>query len=159
MKRIKTLLVIFLISFFVSGMTALNIPKKNEISIQEVAFGKKELLDLHNKERSRYGKSLFTIDEKLSSAAQKHAEWMAKNRILSHTGANRSSVKDRVGSGYIIYGENIAYGQRTEKDVVRAWMNSSGHRKNILNNYFKRIGFGYSKTSNGVIYWCVVFAA
>ena len=160
MKRIKTLSIIFLLSFFISGAIAFNAPQdlKNNL-IQEVVLNKKVILDLHNKERSRYNKSLFSIDENLSLAAQRHAEWMAKNKTLSHTGPDKSNVKDRVGQGYIIYGENIAYGQKTEKEVVRAWMNSKGHRKNIINNYFKYVGFGFSKSKDGTIYWCVVFGA
>lgn len=161
MRRIASLSIIFLLSFFIAGSATSKfhhaIKNLAHSSVQKVALNKKELLTIHNKERSKYNKSLFTIGNNLSLAAQKHADWMAKNKTLSHTGSNGSNLKDRVGQGYMIYGENIASGQKNEKEVIRAWMKSSGHRKNILNNYFKYVGFGISKSKDGTIYWCVVF--
>jgi uncharacterized protein YkwD len=54
-------------------------------------------------------------------------------------------------------GENIAMGQRTPKEVVTAWMNSPGHRGNILSTSFTEIGVGCAKNKNGVYYWTQMF--
>lgn len=54
-------------------------------------------------------------------------------------------------------GENIAYGQRTPQEVMRDWMNSPGHRSNILNGTYNQIGVGLGKNSRGVLYWTQMF--
>ena len=82
---------------------------------------------------------------------------MATRNNLSHTGKNGSSPSRRVGSGFGGVGENIAYGQSGYTEVTRSWMNSSGHRANILGGY-NAVGFGAAKAKNGRIYWCAVFA-
>ena len=55
------------------------------------------------------------------------------------------------------FGENIAYGQRSPEEVMRVWMNSSGHRANILNGSFNAIGVGHYQDSAGTDYWCQLF--
>lgn len=121
-----------------------------------------KLLDLHIRYRTENGNqdARLEINEKLMSAAQKHAEWMASNRTLSHKQGwlFGNTVSDRVEKenyNYRTVGENIAYGQKSPEEVMRAWMNSQGHRRNILGPY-KEIGFGIA-TNNGIKYWCVVF--
>ncbi len=100
-------------------------------------------------------------DAKLDAAAQGHAEWMAKNGKMSHTqGWFGSGPADRVtAAGYRWRGvaENVAYGQRSEKEVVTAWYNSSGHRRNMQGNY-RHTGIGFAYGKNGLIYWVTVFA-
>ncbi len=115
------------------------------------------LLITHNRERARNGRRAFVLDKRLTKAAQKHADWMATRNNLSHTGKNGSSPSRRVGSGFGGVGENIAYGQSGYTEVTRSWMNSSGHRANILGGY-NAVGFGAAKAKNGRIYWCAVFA-
>jgi uncharacterized protein YkwD len=115
------------------------------------------LLEMHNGERFKRGLCDLQIEAKLDLAAQKHADWMAANHKMSHTGAGRSSVGDRVGGGWQTWGENIAYGAGTERQVQQMWMNSSGHRANILNRSFNDVGIGIAATEDGVIYWCVDF--
>ena len=114
------------------------------------------LLNTHNRERQRNGRRPFILDKRLTAAAQKHADWMANNSNLSHTGKNGSSPSRRVGSGFNGIGENIAFGQSGYNEVTRDWMNSSGHRANILGGY-NTVGFGAAKGKNGRIYWCTVF--
>jgi uncharacterized protein YkwD len=117
------------------------------------------LLKLHNEARfaQRYGD--LQIDPFLDDAAQKHADWMAEHHNMSHTGAGRSDVGDRISKEYhwTMAGENIAYGQKSVEEVHKVWMNSRGHRANILNKGFMDIGIGITVADNGQIYWCVVF--
>tara|TARA_Y100001937_G_C7113538_1_gene329001 strand:- start:1437 stop:1913 length:477 start_codon:yes stop_codon:yes gene_type:complete len=115
------------------------------------------LLLTHNRERSRNGRRALVLDKRLTDAAQKHADWMANSNRLSHTGRNGSSPSRRVGSGFGVIGENIAYGQSGYGEVTRSWMNSGGHRSNILGGY-NAVGFGAAKSKSGRIYWCAVFS-
>jgi uncharacterized protein YkwD len=127
------------------------IPKQNieqkEIK-QEVSL---ILLNLHNKEREKKGLKIFSIDEGLMKYAQNHADKMISMNRLTHS--NISSLLAKY-DGYV--GENIAYGQKDEESVLKAWMNSYTHRSNILGSYSK-VGFGVAKKEDE-IYWCVVFA-
>ena len=63
----------------------------------------------------------------------------------------------KFGISYIAAGENIAYGQKTPSEVMNAWMNSSGHRANILNANFTEIGVGMVKKADGTPYWVQMF--
>lgn len=112
------------------------------------------VIDLHNEIRG----SDLIYDKDLEKAAQEHANWMAEHEKFSHRGKNGSSVTDRVTRSWRTIGENIAYGQRTEKSVMKDWMDSKGHRANILNENFKLIGVGIAASADGTIYWVVVFA-
>lgn len=116
-----------------------------------------ELLQLHNNIRNSY----LSLNDQLNLAAQKHAEWMAKNTILSHTGSNGSSFWNRIEKeGYKpkTGGENIAYGYDSAVSVFNGWMNSKGHKNNIMNDSFEEVGFGVSSFNNGPKYWCASFA-
>lgn len=115
------------------------------------------LLEEHNKIRQSRGLGTFEPDSRLEAAAQRHAEWMARHEKLSHTGEAGSNVSNRVSGGYRCLAENIAYGFKTENQVMQGWMNSYGHRRNILNKDLKHIGIGISESRSGVIFWCVVF--
>ncbi len=112
-----------------------------------------DLLSLHNDIRSRHGLQPLVEDKRLKDACIYHAEWMDKNRRMSHTGLGGSSHSDRARKfGYHgLVAENIAMCPCTDKDVVDMWYNSSGHKRNMLGN-FKYIGF--ARVGN---YWCVLF--
>ena len=104
-----------------------------------------EVLRLVNVERAKAGCGALTVDSRLAAAAGAHSADMAANKYFSHTGRNGSDVADRVeAAGYTwsSVGENIAKGQPTPAAVMQAWMNSSGHRANILNCRFRNIGIG-----------------
>jgi uncharacterized protein YkwD len=104
-----------------------------------------EVLRLVNAERARAGCRALTADSRLARAANAHSADMAANNYFSHTGRNGSDVSDRVeaaGYNWRSVGENIAKGQPTPAAVMRDWMNSSGHRANILNCGFRNIGIG-----------------
>lgn len=110
------------------------------------------LLELHNQERRQRGLNELAMDEYLNEYAQKHAEWMARKNSLTH-----SDVRTLMGK-YHVAGENIAWNQKDESEVVDGWMHSRGHRANILSKNFGKAGFGMSRNSNGQPYWCTVFA-
>ncbi len=109
------------------------------------------VLELTNQERTQAGLKPLVLDEKLSNVSQKHSEDMANNDFFSHTGSNGSSAVQRAQAEGYIYpyvGENIAAGYSTPEAVIAAWMNSPGHRKNILNPYYQEIGIGYYHLKN-----------
>ncbi|MGY0068956.1 sigma-70 family RNA polymerase sigma factor [Streptomyces sp. QTS137] len=103
-----------------------------------------EVLSLTNTERSRAGCSPVTLDDRLNKAAQLHSEDMSANDYFSHTGQNGSSFVDRVtAQGHPSPGaENIARGQSSAESVMESWMNSEGHRANILNCSLTTMGVG-----------------
>lgn len=119
-----------------------------------------ELLALHNLERSKKGVMPLAMNNKLNLAAQGHAQWMADNRKMSHdqNGQPFTSRLKAAGYNYQTAGENIAMGQPTPTAVVQAWMNSPGHRANILRAEFRDVGFGLAVNA-GMKYWCVDFGA
>lgn len=104
---------------------------------------------LHNKERGLKKIEQLEYDVKLEQFAQDWAEHMASRRRLRHS--------DLGFKGYSFKGENIAMGQRTEEEVLKSWMNSRGHRANILNSRYTHVGFGCARTQSGTLYWCACF--
>jgi uncharacterized protein YkwD len=111
----------------------------------EASGPKAEVLRIVNTERAKAGCGALTADNRLANAAQKHSADMAANDYFSHTSRNGDQMADRVdAAGYPWrgLGENIAKGQTTPASVMQAWMNSSGHRANILNCSFRNIGVG-----------------
>ncbi|GIJ38099.1 CAP domain-containing protein [Micromonospora andamanensis] len=119
-----------------------------------------EVVALVNAERAKAGCDALSIDDKLMTAAQRHSQDQADHRNMSHTGSDGSDPGeriDRVNYSWRTYGENVAWNQRTPAAVMDAWMNSDGHRANILNCSFTEIGVGVAN-SNGP-YWTQVFAA
>lgn len=113
---------------------------------------------LVNSERGKNGCAPLTVNAKLTQAAQAHSEDMATHRTMSHTGSDGSSPGERItaaGYSWSAYGENVAYGYNTPESVMTGWMNSPGHRANILNCAFKEIGVGYAQPGN---YWTQDFA-
>lgn len=102
-----------------------------------------EVVALVNKERSRLGLDALKADKKLTSVAGGHARDMYQKNYFSHTSLDGSSMGDRLKRAGVFYraaGENIARGQKTSVQVMQAWMASKGHRKNILNARYGRIG-------------------
>ncbi len=116
-----------------------------------------EVIRLVNIERAKYGLSALTEDWELSRVARYKSQDMKDKRYFSHTSPTYGSPFDMMrsfGLSYRTAGENIAMGQRTPQQVVNAWMNSSGHRANILNSSYKKIGVGYVASGN---YWTQMF--
>ncbi|MEU9738748.1 CAP domain-containing protein [Micromonospora chersina] len=114
----------------------------------------REVVDLVNQERAKAGCKALTVDDKLVLAAQRHSQDQADHKTMSHDGSDGSDVGDRldrVGYTWRSYGENVAWNQQSPAAVMDAWMNSPGHRANILNCSFTEIGVGVAR-SNGP-YW------
>ncbi|WP_328339149.1 CAP domain-containing protein [Micromonospora sp. NBC_00421] len=119
-----------------------------------------QVVDLVNAERAKAGCAAVTVDDKLTLAAQRHSQDQADHESMTHTGSDGSNAGqrlDRAGYTWRTYGENVAWNQQTPAAVMAAWMNSSGHRANILNCAFTEIGVGVA-SSNGP-YWTQDFAA
>ncbi|WP_131022279.1 CAP domain-containing protein [Clostridioides difficile] len=120
----------------------------------------KEVVDLVNVERAKAGLNPLTLDSSISNVATKKSQDMIDNNYFSHNSPTYGSPFDmlkKFGISYKTAGENIAMGQKTPKEVVNAWMNSEGHRKNIMNPNFSKIGVGVAQKSGGSIYWTQIF--
>lgn len=118
-----------------------------------------QVVSLVNTERAKQGLSALTVSTKVQQASQTRAGEL--NTSFSHTrpsGASCFTALTEAGVSYTRAGENIAYGQSSPAAVVQAWMNSSGHRANILSRDFTTIGVGYTVV-NGTAYWSQFFTA
>lgn len=127
-------------------------PASSSVSAYE-----KEVVELTNAERKKQGLKPLTLDEKLSKVARTKSQDMKDNNYFDHNSPTCGSPFDmmkKFGITYRTAGENIAKGQKTPQEVVKAWMNSEGHRKNIMNPNFTHIGVGYVKDGN---YWTQQF--
>ncbi|MBE6963240.1 MAG: SafA/ExsA family spore coat assembly protein [Ruminococcaceae bacterium] len=116
-----------------------------------------EVIRLVNEIRVSNGLKPLTANWELSRVARYKSQDMVDNRYFSHTSPTYGSPFQMIrafGLSFRTAGENIAYGQRTPQAVVNAWMNSSGHRANILNSSYTQIGVGY--VANGH-YWTQMF--
>lgn len=116
-----------------------------------------EVIRLVNEQRAKNGLAALTENWELSRVARFKSRDMADNRYFSHTSPTYGSPFQMIrnfGLSFRTAGENIAYGQRTAQAVVNAWMNSSGHRANILNPSYTQIGVGYVADGN---YWTQMF--
>jgi uncharacterized protein YkwD len=110
------------------------------------------MLCVLNAERAKHDLKPLRLNHRLSHAARRHSAAMARQRFFSHTSLNGASFVDRIrGTGYLsgasswAVGENIAYGSgslSSPRSIGRAWMNSSGHRANILSSSFREVGVG-----------------
>ena len=116
-----------------------------------------EVLSLVNAERAKAKLPPLTLSPTVTRAAQRRAQEIV--RSFSHTrpnGSSFSSALSEAGAAYRGAGENIAFGQSTPREVMRAWMTSPGHRANILSRNFTTIGIGYTVV-NGTPYWAQLF--
>ena len=118
-----------------------------------------QVVALVNQERAKAGCSALTVNDKLTAAAQNHSQDMASHSNMSHTGSDGSDPGRRItraGYNWSTYGENVAYGYNSPEQVMNGWMNSPGHKKNILNCAFKEIGVGLAQPNS---YWTQAFGA
>ncbi|WP_225228568.1 CAP domain-containing protein [Bacillus sp. PS06] len=116
-----------------------------------------QVIDLTNAERRKNGLSNLQADTQLSGVAREKSNDMQKNNYFSHTSPTYGSPFDMMRDFNVTYktaGENIAQGQQTPEQVVQAWMNSEGHRKNILSKDFTHIGVGYQQSGH---HWTQMF--
>ena len=115
-------------------------PETNGIDLLQI---EKNIVARTNAERTRYGRPALVVDEKLMKTSRKHGIWMASRRSLTHSGQPCA--------------ENIAMGYSSSSAALRGWMNSPGHRANILTAGYRKIGVSAYKTAGGTIYWCQQF--
>lgn len=131
----------------------LNIPQVSDTVLNYES----EVIRLVNEIRAENGLKTLSANWELSRVARYKSEDMVRNRYFSHTSPTYGTPFQMIrafGLSYRSAGENIAYGQRTPAAVVETWMNSSGHRANILNASYTQIGVGYCASGN---YWTQMF--
>lgn len=115
-----------------------------------------QVVDLVNKERAAVGLPALKVNTKLAGVAEKKAEDLRDNNYFAHQSPTYGSPFDMMkqfGITYSSAGENIAKGQKSPADVMNGWMNSQGHKDNILNSSYTEIGVGYVTDSSGTTYW------
>src|SRR5690625_3861386 len=130
---------------------------KQEQDLGQLNQFEQQVFELTNQERLKNGLNALQVDYELSRVAQEKSRDMQINRYFDHNSPTYGSPFDMMrayGINYRSAGENIARGQRTPEEVVNAWMNSPGHRANILNSSFTHIGVGYVEKGN---YWTQQF--
>lgn len=121
-----------------------------------------EVVHHTNAARTRNGLRPLSASPALMEAARLHAEQMAAHQRAAHTisGARYPTMQSRldaVGYAYRSAAENVAWNQRTAQEVVATWMNSTGHRANILDASLTEIGAAMARSRNGEPYWIQVF--
>lgn len=137
----------------------LDIPDSTTPEVPEnISQYAKQVATLVNEERAKAGLAPLALDVTISKAATTRSKEIQTS--FSHTrpnGSSFSTVLKENGISYKGSGENIAWGQKTPKEVMKAWMNSDGHRANILNKNYTKIGVGYVQNSAGTAYWTQLF--
>lgn len=125
------------------------------------------VIELTNQERRKVGLQALKFEMRLTTAAKRHSQDMALQDYFSHKQPNGGTPGDRItatGYQWSSYAENIAAGMSTPEAAVAGWMNSPGHRANILKPELKEIGIGYyfladdTGKVNYHHYWTQVFA-
>ncbi len=119
-----------------------------------------EVVALLNAERASRGLAPVSIHPLVTEAADVHSADQAANRNMSHTGSDGSNTGqrlDRVGFNWRSWGENVGAGHRTAAIIFDGWMNSTGHRDNMLGSY-QYIGVAVAESADGTRYWTMVLA-
>lgn len=121
-----------------------------------------EVVRLTNQYRAKHGRPALAVSAKLTEAAKLHAEQMAAYQRLEHniSGARYPTLQSRldaVGYIYAMAGENIAWNQPGADAVMNTWLNSTGHRANILDAGATEIGVAVARSASGEPYWIQVF--
>jgi uncharacterized YkwD family protein/spore coat assembly protein SafA len=131
------------------------IPNLADVQAQE-----NEVIRLVNVERANRGLQTLKTNWQLSRVARYKSQDMVNKGYFSHTSPTYGSpftMMQNFGLKFSAAGENIAMGQRTPAEVMKSWMNSPGHRANILSPTYWEIGVGMAKDKNGSLYWTQMF--
>jgi uncharacterized protein YkwD len=118
-----------------------------------------ELVEAHNRVRAAHHLAPLVVNGSLEAAARGHARDMARREWMSHRSRDGSSPFRRMADqGYVFRraGENVAAGYPSVEAVIRGWMRSPGHRRNIVGR-FSQIGAACATAKSGTPYWCVTF--
>lgn len=129
-------------------------------NIKDVKTQEAEVLRLVNIERGKAGLKPLTMNWELSRIARYKSQDMINKNYFSHISPTYGSpfnMMENFGLKFTSAGENIAMGQKTPAEVVTSWMNSPGHRANILNKSYTQLGVGLAKNTSGVCYWTQMF--
>lgn len=129
-------------------------------SIDSLKAQENEVIRLVNIERSKRGLQLLKSNWQVSRVARYKSQDMASKGYFSHTSPTYGSpfkMMENFGIRFSAAGENIAYGQQTPQEVMKGWMNSSGHRANILSPSYTEIGVGLASNKSGRKYWTQMF--
>ena len=129
-------------------------------NLAEVKRLAKEVVTLVNQERAKVGLAPLKDNWQLARVARYKSEDMRDKNYFSHTSPTYGSPFDMMknfGIKYMAAGENIAMGQQTAALVMKSWMNSPGHKANILGKNFTEIGVGVAKNKSGTLYWTQMF--
>jgi uncharacterized YkwD family protein/spore coat assembly protein SafA len=135
----------------------LNIP-----NIDNVKGVEEQVLNLVNQERQKAGLKPLAMDWELSRVARTKSQDMAQKNYFSHQSPTYGSPFDMMkqfGISFRMAGENIASGQRTPEEVMQSWMNSQGHRANILKPEYTHLGVGYYRGGSYGHMWTQMFIA
>jgi uncharacterized YkwD family protein/spore coat assembly protein SafA len=133
----------------------INIPEAAPLTSLEA-----EVIRLINIERTNRGLMALQTNWELSRVARYKSQDMIDKNYFSHQSPTYGSpftMMQSFGLRFSAAAENIAYGQRTAQEVVNAWMNSAGHRANILSSAYTQTGVGAAKAANGTLYWTQMF--
>lgn len=128
----------------------------NDIEKQEVLSIAEEILQLVNVHRVSIGKEPLEMNALATDLAEEHTLYMIVQNDISHDDFDERSNRLFAEENASRTGENVAYGQRSAQAVMEAWLNSSGHRKNIEGD-FTHIGIGVIKNDAGVYYFTQIF--
>lgn len=134
-----------------------NTPENKPEADKELTFAE-QVVELVNQERTKAGLNAVTLDKSIASAALVRAKEIETS--FSHTRPNGSKFSTALTEQGVTFkgaGENIAWGQKSPEAVMQAWMNSEGHRANILNKNFTKIGVGYYQNAAGRNFWTQLF--
>lgn len=130
------------------------LPSQPEQSIPTPGTKVEQVAALVNQERAKVGLSPLTLDAELSANAMVRAQEIVTK--FDHTRPDGSKFYSAITIPWKTVGENIAWGQKTPEAVMNSWMNSDGHRANILKSAYQKIGVGVYET-NGRLYWVQLF--
>ena len=134
--------------------------KINIPSIDDVKALEQKVIELVNQQRAYNGLPALKANWEVSRVARYKSQDMIDKHYFAHqspTFGSPFNMMENFGIRFSAAGENIAYGQRTPEEVMKSWMNSPGHRSNILNATYNQIGVGVAKSSNGTFYWTQMF--
>ena len=134
---------------------SINVPHMQDIMTDE-----NEVLKLVNQERAKKGLQMLKDNSELSRVARKKCQDMINKNYFAHESPTYGSpfkMMESEGIKFSAAGENIAKGQPSPQNVMAAWMNSPGHRSNILSPVYTELGVGVAKDSKGNLYWTQMF--
>ena len=134
--------------------------KTDDTADEDASEQAKAVLKLVNEERTKVGLKELSLNKKLNKVAEDKAKDMRDNNYFDHNSRKYGSPFDMMrsyGINFSSAGENIAAGQKTAEQVMESWMNSSGHRANILNRNYTQLGVGFVTGGSYDTYWVQEF--